>query len=356
MTNILSLFATDFGAVSPGGIREVVSSLSAGAPENLHVTHIGIGPQAGALPSENDRYIGLGETVAAGESAGVNLTYMRRLWKARGAVFKDADVVIAHRAEYALAVPVSLPLLQVLHGGSWGWWRAQRNLPGLLYPVVEIIAGLRARRTLTVAPDAHSLLFDTLVQAEPFEVAYDNAVFTPASMSRMGHHPPCLVSTARLVKEKRLDLIIKTAARMGIPAVHIFGAGPEHDFLADEAKRSGVTLTLHGQTNAGEISRWYRTHGCVFLLTSMFEGFPVSALEAAGCGVPVVALAAPGTSAAIPRVGGYIAQGIDDLPHAIRKAWESGNSLSAQTVSEQFGRAAMTRKFWQAMAPHELGR
>lgn len=356
MTNILSLFATDFGAVSPGGIRGVISSLSAGAPESLHVTHVGIGPQAGPLPSPNDRYIGLGETVTAGESAGVNLTYLRRLWKARNDVFRNVDVVIAHRAEYALAVPASLPLLQVLHGGSWGWWRAQRNLPGLLYPLVEIVAGLRARRTLTVAPDAHSLVFDKLVRAEPFDVAYDDAVFMPANMSRMGDNPPCLVSTARLVREKRLDLIIKTAARMRIPAVHIFGAGPEHDFLADVAKRLGVTLTLYGQTTAGEISRWYRTHGCVFMLTSMFEGFPVSALEAAGCGVPVVALAAPGSSTAIPRIGGYIAQDVNDLPRAIKQAWGAGNSLSAQAVSDQFGTAAMTRKFWQAVAPHELSR
>lgn len=354
MTNVVSLFATDFGAVSPGGIRGVVSSLSAGAPAGLHVTHVGIGPQAGPLPSAYDRYIGLGETVAAGESTGVNLTYLRRLWKARGAVFRNADVVIAHRAEYALAVPASLPLLQVLHGGSWGWWRAKRNLPGLLYPLVEIFAGLRSHRTLTVAPDAHTPLFDTLVQAEPFDVAYDDAVFTPASMSRTGDRPPCLVSSARLVREKRLDLILKTAARMRIPAVHIFGAGPEHDFLADEAKRLGVALTLHGQTKADEISLWFRTHACVFMLTSMFEGFPVSALEAAGCGVPVVALAAPGSSAAIPRVGGHVAQGIDDLPRAIEQAWRSGNSLNAQTVSDQFGKAIIARKFWQAVTSHVL--
>ncbi len=356
MTNIISLFATDFGAVSPGGIRGVVSSLSAGTPEGMHVTHIGIGPQAGPLPGVRDRYIGLGETVAAGESAGVNLTYLRRLRKARDTVFRDADVVIAHRAEYALAVPASLPLLQVLHGGSWGWWRAQRNLPGLLYPLVEIVAGLRARRTLTVAPGAHNFVFEALVQPEAFDVAYDDDIFTPAIMPRMGDRPSCLVSTARLVREKRLDLILKTAARMAIPTVHIFGAGPEHGFLTGEAKRLGVALTLHGHTKAEEISRWYRTHPCVFMLTSMFEGFPVSALEAAGCGVPVVALAAPGSSAAIPRVGGYVAQGVDDLPRTVDQAWRLGNSLDAQTVSCQFGRAAMARKFWQAVAPHELSR
>lgn len=356
MTHIVSLFATDFGAVSPGGIRGVVSSLSAGTPEGIQVTHIGIGPQAGPLPNPRDRYIALGDPVSGGERTGVNLTYLRRLRKARDIVFKDADVVIAHRAEYALVVPSSLPLLQVLHGGSWGWWRAQRNLPGLLYPLVEIVAGLRARRTLTVAPDSHSIAFDTLVRAEAFDVAYDDDVFTPAVMLRTPARPPCLVSTARLVKEKRLDLILKTASIMGIPAVHIFGGGPEHDVLKDEAQRLGIALTLHGQTKAEEISRWYRTHPCVFMLTSMFEGFPVSALEAAGCGVPVVALAAPGSSAAIPRVGGYVAESADDLPRAVEQAWQSGNSLDAQTVSCQFGKAAMARKFWHDVAPQELSR
>lgn len=355
MTHIVSLFATDFGAVSPGGIRGVVSSLSAGTPDGIQVTHVGIGPQAGPLPGPRDRYIGLGDSVAGGERTGVNLTYLLRLRKVRDTIFQDADVVIAHRAEYALMVPLSVPLLQVLHGGSWGWWRAQRNVPGLLYPLVEIVAGLRARRTLTVAPDSHSMAFNTLVRAEAFDVAYDDDVFTPTVMSRTGDLPSCLVSTARLVKEKRLNLILKTASTMGIPAVHIFGGGPEHDALRDEAQRLGVELTLHGQTKAAEISRWYRTHSCVFMLTSMFEGFPVSALEAAGCGVPVVALAAPGSSVAIPRVGGYVAESVDGLPRAVAQAWQLGNRLDAQTVACQFGKAAMARKFWHGVAPQNLG-
>lgn len=71
----------------------------------------------------------------------------------------------------------------------------------------------------------------------------------------------------------------------------ILGEGPLHDELAAQARDAGVDLELPGHKDNPYP---YFKHASVFVLTSLYEGFPNVIAEAMACGTPVIAVDCPG--------------------------------------------------------------
>jgi len=346
MISVLSLYATDFGELSAGGIRSVIGMISRGRPDNVRITHLGMGPQNGPLPGAGESYIGLGTTRAAGERSGVNSEYLRRLSKLPKEMFCRYDLVLCHRVEHMFAVPKSVPVVLFLHGGSWGMYRASGSAAGLAYPLVELYAAMRAKITLSVSPESHTRLFRALIKPHFQPASYDDSTFFAPDRTWTPLQSNVIASVARLVPEKQLHLIIRAASSLNAEALHVFGDGPERAALSALASELGVNLVLHGHVTASHIAEWYRHNPCVFTLTSLFEGFPVAALEAAACGIPVVALAAPGISVAIPMMGGYVGENHDEFAELIQLAGAEGPGMEPKAVADAFGKEAFARKFW----------
>ena len=341
---VLSLYATNFGDLSRGGIRSFIDVISRGAPPQVDLTHVGLGPLAGQLPRSQDHYIGLGSITPTSR---INLRYGKALTDSGRAVFADADLVLAHRAEHVAFIPRKMALALTLHGATWYAWRARRSLFGLVYPAVELAATLRADVTMSVSSGEHGGLFNRYAKhVEGITTTYDAALFTAGAATPRPERPAALIAMARLVPEKRLELVIDTARNSGVGRALLFGEGPERQRLLDYAARSGVQLDLPGHSPATEIADCLRnTHG-VFVNTSLFEGFPVAMLEAAATGTPVVGLAAPGVSAAVLQVGGHLANSAQELGAAVAQAWQSGNRLSADDIRERFGPDQVAHQFW----------
>ncbi|WP_430387123.1 glycosyltransferase family 4 protein [Blastomonas fulva] len=346
MISVLSLYATDFGGLSAGGIRTVIGMISQGRPRNVSITHLGLGPQNGPLPAAEDSYIALGEAQPVGERSGVNAQYLRRLSKLPKDTFSRYDLVLCHRAEHMAVIPRGVPVALYLHGGSWGMFRASRSAAGLVYPFIELYAAMRAKVTLSVSPDSHNSLFRALVTPHFQPACYDDSTFFAADERWTPLQSKVIASVARLVPEKRLHLIIQAAKHLDAEAVHIFGDGPERGALSALANELGVNLVLHGHVTGRQISDWYRSNPCVFAMSSLFEGFPVAALEASACSIPVVALAAPGISVAIPMMGGYVAQTLDQFADLIERAGAEGPKMAPETIAETFGTEAFAHRFW----------
>src|SRR5438094_979005 len=103
-----------------------------------------------------------------------------------------------------------------------------------------------------------------------------------------------VVCVARQVKVKNLRLLLDACAelrrrRVAFRCVMI-GDGPLHGEL--KAKRAELGLdnvvAMPGAAEQGEVLQWW-LRAAVGVLTSEHEGMPVSLMEAAACGVPVVA-------------------------------------------------------------------
>ncbi|MFF5021507.1 glycosyltransferase [Micrococcus luteus] len=126
-------------------------------------------------------------------------------------------------------------------------------------------------------------------------------VFPPHSVSTDGPQEPIpgaerlaedgfLLSVARLMPYKHMDVAIKAAARAGRPLV-VIGKGPEESRLKAMAGEDVV----FGQDLTDAQLRWAYAHATA-LIAASHEDFGITPLEASAWGVPTVAL----------RAGGYL--------------------------------------------------
>lgn len=101
-----------------------------------------------------------------------------------------------------------------------------------------------------------------------------------------------VVFLGRLSRQKRPDVAVRALARLleNHPAaeLHIAGEGPERAPVKRLAERLGVTDALRMLGTREDIPELLSGASCL-LLTSDYEGCPLSVLEAMAAGVPVVA-------------------------------------------------------------------
>lgn len=104
--------------------------------------------------------------------------------------------------------------------------------------------------------------------------------------------PKSIVVVTRFAPEKRVDRIVEAFAEVADKhkdwSMDIFGIGMSEASIREQVKVSGVEsrVRLHGPTSDA-ISAFQS--GSLSVLSSLYEGLPMSLLEAAACGVPTVA-------------------------------------------------------------------
>ncbi len=105
-------------------------------------------------------------------------------------------------------------------------------------------------------------------------------------------HRRLLLSAGRLADQKGFDRLIAAFTRLAPDHpdwdLAILGEGPLRDALAALGARAGPgRVVLPGR--AGNIGEWYGAAD-VFAMTSIYEGFPMTLLEAMAHGLPVVSV------------------------------------------------------------------
>ncbi|GAA3523916.1 hypothetical protein GCM10022234_20460 [Aeromicrobium panaciterrae] len=108
--------------------------------------------------------------------------------------------------------------------------------------------------------------------------------------------PHAIAMIARLDGQKRIDRAIEAfdlvAAAVPEATLDVYGDGELRDELKAriDAARHGERMTLHGHDPHAREALWTAS---LFWLTSDFEGYPLSTLEAMSHGVPVVSMDMP---------------------------------------------------------------
>jgi glycosyltransferase involved in cell wall biosynthesis len=127
----------------------------------------------------------------------------------------------------------------------------------------------------------------------------DLARFQPGNEPAMESEPPWVVCVARQVVVKNLRLLLHSCARLRDEGISfrcaLIGDGPcraELERLRVELGLQNI-LEMPGSADQTEVRAWWG-RAAVGVLTSDNEGMPLSLMEAAACGVPVVATAVGG--------------------------------------------------------------
>ena len=152
--------------------------------------------------------------------------------------------------------------------------------------------------------------------------------------------PATIVCVARLRPVKNLGVLLDachTLAMDGVTArAVVIGEGPSLAALEAHRSRLGLDdrhVTFLGAADQSTVRDWWQ-RATVGVLTSLSEGMPVSLMEAAACGVPVVA----------PAVGGIpelVAHGVTGLVTAVDDAAAIAAGLR-RVLTDPVLRAAMS--------------
>lgn len=124
----------------------------------------------------------------------------------------------------------------------------------------------------------------------------DTRLFQP---NKQPSTPPLIVCVARLVPVKNLALLLSACMILKTQGIAfqciIVGEGRSREALETMQKQLQLekTVVFTGAANSRQVLAWWQ-RADVAVLSSTSEGMPVSLLEAAACGVPIVATAVGG--------------------------------------------------------------
>jgi len=136
-----------------------------------------------------------------------------------------------------------------------------------------------------------------------------------------GSDRPIVLTLARLAPQKGVEYLVEAAARVPDVLFVVAGDGPDREALERKAESCGVkerVLFLGHRQDVPEL-----LESCdLFVLPSLYEGLPVSVLEAMASGRPVIATRIGGTDEAVEDdVNGLLVPPADPiaLASAIRR-------------------------------------
>jgi glycosyltransferase involved in cell wall biosynthesis len=118
----------------------------------------------------------------------------------------------------------------------------------------------------------------------------------------------------------------------------ILGSGPDEPSLRALAEELQIGERIEFAGFQPDIHPWL-AQADAFVLSSLWEGLPVSVLEAASAGLPIVATSGPGTSEATPPRGRLVPVG---NPEALAAAMAE---IMALSESERHALGTAARQF-----------
>ncbi|MDD1719682.1 MAG: glycosyltransferase family 4 protein [Methanoregulaceae archaeon] len=162
-----------------------------------------------------------------------------------------------------------------------------------------------------------------------------------------------IVFAGRLIKEKNVDLLIRTVAflRSEIPQIKcvIIGDGPERTRLESLTKDLGIkeAVTFTGFLKDYEEVVGFMKSSKVFVFPSMREGFGNAAIEAMACGLPLVTIDHPRNAArsfVTPDTGSLCTYSPEDFARGIRYCLARRSTMREKCIiqSERFDWSLIT--------------
>ena len=126
------------------------------------------------------------------------------------------------------------------------------------------------------------------------EVIPNMLTFTPKGKADLTSKR--ILSKGRLSNQKGYDLLLEAVKYIwkDYPDWHldIFGEGEMHAFLAEKIKRYNMEQYVFLKGYTQDVISEYLSSS-IYVMSSRFEGFPMSLLEATSCGLPVVSFDCP---------------------------------------------------------------
>ena len=174
------------------------------------------------------------------------------------------------------------------------------------------------------------------IQLAPFDVPTDSNL---RGLLVNGHERPIVFTPARLHPQKGHTYLLEAAAQIPDALFVLAGDGPDRDSIKQLVRRLGLEARVRFLGQRQDIPQLLASCD-LFVLPSLYEGLPISVLEAMAAGKPVIATATGGTDEAVVNgsTGILVPPGNStELAAAIRRL------LTDRGLAAQFGAAGRSR-------------
>lgn len=234
------------------------------------------------------------------------------------------------------------------HGISFPW-----RMTGLLSE--HFASRFCSRQHIITVAEADRMLA-AAKGVQPFDrmtTVHNGIPDTPFQADPGSGDPPGIIMTARFFQQKDHDTLLSALSEIEAPfSVTFVGDGPRMDRVKDLAAQLGIDGSVAFLGNRRDVPELLaRSH--IFVLSSLWEGFPISILEAMRAGLPVVASDVGGVNESVeheqtgfltrPKDVADVRARVEQLlrdPDLRRRMGERGRSA----FEEKFGKRQMLRK------------
>ena len=185
-------------------------------------------------------------------------------------------------------------------------------------------------------PESKIRVVQNGIRLEPFDQSADLSLRLALTE---GRNCPIVFTPARLHTQKGHQYLLDAAAMIPEAIFVLAGDGPERNDLEQRACELGIEMRVRFLGNRQDIPKLLATCD-LFVLPSLYEGLPISVLEAMAAGKPIVATDIGGTKEAIinQETGLLVSPGnAQELAGAIKRM------LSDPKLSAQIGAAGKER-------------
>ncbi len=228
-----------------------------------------------------------------------------------------------------------------------------------LYRLDDYLSKKLNIRTISISKSVHEFMLKTGYAADKICLipnGIDCDFFSPNPLVEKEEYS--IVSTGRLVKEKNYDLLIDTVnilkKKYADIRCTIIGDGPLFNPLIQKITSLGLQENIHlCGAKPNETVKKIMQQKEIYLSTSIFEGLPISVLEAMALELPVIAPA----SGSIPNVikdgeSGFLikSNSAEQLANAVRSLFrqpqmrETFGKAARRTIVEKYSVNALTTK------------
>lgn len=196
---------------------------------------------------------------------------------------------------------------------------------GKLYTIADY-AYQNADSVVTVSNSLKNSVYDHFkIHSITINNIVDTDLFTFTNNRTRENNEFTIISTGRLIKSKRMDILIESFRRAfsenNYARLIIFGDGPERVRLTEQINKSGMKdkIIMMGMQPRKIIAEYMKNADC-FALVSETETFGVAYIEALASGLPIIAARSGGPEDFIDDSNGLLVDvnDVEDLTKALK--------------------------------------
>lgn len=256
------------------------------------------------------------------------------------------DIVHLHSSKAGIlgrlaSKKLEIPCVFTAHG--WAFTEGVSKPKRLLYKMIEKTIAPYANKIITVSEYDRELALQNGVGTEEQLIAIHNGVknSTIPIQPKQDEKPCRLVMVARFDQPKNQAILLEALSRLSDLNWHLdlIGDGPNLQNCKNLARKLGLENNINFEGRSNEVEKFLSLSD-IFVLTSNWEGFPLSILEAMRIGLPVIASDVGGVKeAVISGLTGYTVPR-DDLDGLIQKLREL---ITKPSTRKKMGQEALNR-------------